>query len=161
MSALLDCGSCAGFLPPGADCCPHCGVVAAPQAGARATSKGLLGTIATAAAGGLMSLTLMACYGVGYVPCEDTVDADQDGYYTSEQQNCDIDSGRDCDDANPDIHPGAEDPLGDDIDQNCDGQDGGTGGGGGTGGTVGSGGNGPSGGGGSGGSGGSGGFAGN
>jgi len=32
--------------------------------------------------------------------------------------------GDDCDDADPSIHPGATDDLGDGVDQNCDGQDG-------------------------------------
>jgi arylsulfatase A-like enzyme len=32
--------------------------------------------------------------------------------------------GRDCDEGDPGVHPGADDPLGDGIDQDCDGKDG-------------------------------------
>lgn len=87
---------------------------------------GVLGAVATAAMGGLMSITLMACYGVGYT-CE-SPDEDGDGY------NAGGDCGpADCDDSNPDIYPGANDPKDDGVDQDCDGVDG-TGGGGGAGG---------------------------
>lgn len=41
------------------------------------------------------------------------VDADMDGHNTSV----------DCDDSNPAIHPGAEDPCGDGVDSDCDGSD--------------------------------------
>lgn len=41
------------------------------------------------------------------------VDSDLDGY----------EAGEDCDDEDPDVHPGAEDPPGDGIDQDCDGAD--------------------------------------
>ena len=46
-------------------------------------------------------------------PSAELFDMDGDGYLEDE----------DCDDANPSIFPGAEDPFGDDIDQNCDGVD--------------------------------------
>ena len=62
-------------------------------------------------------MTLMACYGMP--PCEDSVDQDNDGYPT-----CSDEGAEDCDDSNADIYVGADDPLGDDIDQNCDGVDG-------------------------------------
>jgi hypothetical protein len=42
-------------------------------------------------------------------------DEDGDGYY---------DEVDDCDDTDASIHPGADDPEGDGIDQNCDGVDG-------------------------------------
>ena len=139
MSAFLDCGSCAGFLAPSAERCPHCSEAVAPAA---APGKmGVLGKLATVAAGGLMSITLMACYGVALTPCENLVDADEDGYFTSEQTNCEIYDGRDCDDANANINPGAEDFEGDGIDYNCDGSDGNGGGGNGGGGNGGNGGN--------------------
>ncbi len=44
-------------------------------------------------------------------------DADSDGY---QDENC---GGDDCDDSNADIHPNADDPCGDGVDQNCDGTD--------------------------------------
>jgi len=45
-------------------------------------------------------------------------DADEDGFYSVET------GGDDCDDFNPDIYPGANDSVGDDRDQDCDGVDG-------------------------------------
>jgi len=42
-------------------------------------------------------------------PC---VDEDEDGH-----QACD----GDCDDANPEVHPGAEEVIGDGVDNDCDG----------------------------------------
>ena len=50
---------------------------------------------------------VMAKYGVAFV------DEDGDGYET----------GRDCNDLDPEIHPGAEEKIGDGIDSNCDGKD--------------------------------------
>ncbi|MBK8254078.1 MAG: putative metal-binding motif-containing protein [Polyangiaceae bacterium] len=135
MEQFLDCGSCQGFVPHDADTCPHCGnsvVAPAPQKQSR---KGLLGAMATVATGGLMSITLMACYGIAYT-CDGGVDKDGDGFYLTNDANCESD----CNDNDPNIHPFADDPLGDGIDQNCDGQDGGGGGGsggGGAGGTTG------------------------
>lgn len=137
---FLDCVSCAGFIPSAASACPHCGQAVSRKAqptprkrrkGAKAARRpGLLGAVATAAAGGLMSLTLMACYGVAYV-C-DGPDNDGDGYVGNGDPSC---SNLDCNDNDPNIHPGADDPLGDGIDQDCDGQDGMGVGGGGAGGT--------------------------
>ncbi len=139
MEAFLDCHSCAGFIPSTASACPHCGEAVPNKRGKAASKAGLLGTVATAAAGGLMSITLMACYGIAYT-CEGGEDKDGDGFVVN-GVNC-SDYEIDCDDADENIHPGAEDVLGDGIDQNCDGVDGngGSGGGGGTGGTGGTGG---------------------
>ena len=62
----------------------------------------------------------VACGGGGgdYRPPGDDVrdlDQDQDGYTPNQG---------DCDDEVPDVHPEAHDPIGDDKDANCDGQDG-------------------------------------
>lgn len=78
------------------------------------------------ASGGLVAMTLMACYGAaptGYHPVEPTApptsDLDNDGFATTGEPG-----HVDCDDTVATIHPGAEDPPGDGIDQNCDGVDG-------------------------------------
>lgn len=105
---LSACPSCTGFLPPSAASCPHCGADA-KAAEPRAVGSLVRGLVAVAS-GGAMAVTLMACYGLP--PCED--DADNDGYCLQD----------DCDDTDPTINNYADDPLGDGIDQNCDGVDG-------------------------------------
>lgn len=83
--------------------------------------------LVAAATGGLVAVTLMACYGAappgGYRPVNELppapTDADGDGFATSAEGQ-----GADCDDSSSSIHPGADDPPGDGIDQNCDGVDG-------------------------------------
>jgi hypothetical protein len=111
---LLSCVRCEGFVPPLATTCPHCS----------ARVEGLLPMVGRAAlavvGGSAMSMTLMACYGLP--PCEaldNPVDADNDGFAVAD--SC---GTVDCDDTNADIHPGADDALGDAVDQNCDGEDG-------------------------------------
>lgn len=50
----------------------------------------------------------------------DDVDVDKDGYL-DESCSTGPEEANDCNDANDDIHPGATDPSGDGIDQDCDG----------------------------------------
>jgi hypothetical protein len=97
-----------------ATACPHCEAAVR----SRSTARRLLDV----AGGGAIALTLAACYGAapGYYDvshpqsgCDPSRDVDGDGY-------CDDD----CDQADASVHPGANDPPGDGLDQNCDGFDG-------------------------------------
>ena len=76
--------------------------------------------------GSVIATTLMACYGAAYGPpptrprptttqCRPSPQ-DADGDCVKKPQ--------DCDDNNPNIHPGAKDRPGDGVDSNCDGKDG-------------------------------------
>jgi len=125
-AALSDCPRCGGFVPAGAADCPLCASL----------TGGPLGRVARAAltvAGCTgLAVTLAACYGgpcggsicrpIGPPPpatgqggcAEPAADADGDGYCGQ----------ADCDEGDPSIHAGADDPLGDGIDQSCDGRDG-------------------------------------
>lgn len=70
-------------------------------------------------------VSLMACYGMAYVPHPVEprgADGDGDGYALPLGANAP--GAFDCDDTRADVHPGAEDVAGDGIDQNCDGVDG-------------------------------------
>ena len=118
ITPLATCSQCEGFLPPQATACPHCGEH-------RARLNSAIKNLFTVASGGLVAITLMACYGAaptGYHPVEPvppTTDQDADGFSTAGEP------GRvDCDDMVASIHPGADDPGGDGVDQNCDGVDG-------------------------------------
>ncbi len=110
------CPACPGLVPARASRCPNCDTPIAPPsrlgAGVRALSA-LLG-------GGAIAMTLMACYGLP--PCDASEDVDQDGVFPGHCYN----SAPlvDCDDGDPTIHPCADDPSGDGVDQNCDGVDG-------------------------------------
>ncbi|NLX20030.1 MAG: hypothetical protein GXY53_12240, partial [Desulfobulbus sp.] len=53
-------------------------------------------------------------------PCQD---ADGDGFTTASDGSCVASEEIDCDDTNPNIHPGALEICGDGIDQDCDGKD--------------------------------------
>lgn len=119
---LDTCRSCPGLIPRGGSSCPHCGaaVTTEPQ-GARAALGGLTGRVARIATGGAVAITLMACYGApnrAAMYPDMPRDDDGDGFMSKAR------GGNDCDDANPEIHPGASDAAGDGIDQDCDGADG-------------------------------------
>lgn len=58
------------------------------------------------------------CSGDDAICPDSCIDRDRDGY--GEGDGC---RGPDCDDGNPDIHPGAEEICDDGIDQDCDGED--------------------------------------
>jgi len=62
-------------------------------------------------------------------PCEDEgayyQDVDGDGYGARREWQCEpapgwVDLSGDCDDTDPDVHPGAEDVLDNDVDEDCD-----------------------------------------
>lgn len=121
MTKLSSCANCNGFVPAKASACPHCD--AAVPSKWPAFAKRVLGL----SAGGMLSMTLMACYGLppcdpddandpycAPAYCTDGEDLDQDGICTPD----------DCMDMDPMIYPGAYDPDGDAVDQNCDGVDG-------------------------------------
>ena len=128
MTKLASC-ACGSFLPLASTSCPHCAARVGPvQIGSFFAS--LPGPVRAAAAvvgGGLLSVTLSACYGS---PCaggscepidsgpdycaDDSMDTDGDGYCLE----------YDCDETDVAIHELASDPDGDGIDQNCDGVDG-------------------------------------
>lgn len=73
--------------------------------------------------GPILLLTVLRCCSDG---CGTVIDDDDDGFAAPESTEACAGwpNGFDCDDGDPSIHPNADDPLGDDIDQNCDGADG-------------------------------------
>jgi hypothetical protein len=120
MAALDKCRHCAGFLPPRTGNCPHCGA-AAPKG----LLRGLGRSIFAVTGGGAIAITLMACYGAAYgPPVEPTPDANRCAPTATDKDGDCVAAPEDCNDEDPAIHPGAPDPLGDDIDQNCDDVDG-------------------------------------
>jgi len=144
---MQQCHSCQGFVPPKSLQCPHCDINLMPASkGFLASFKqqSLTNKILAAATPAAFMFTLMACYGGGPVRnstvpgtpggvntqdhCQ-TEDYDRDGYFSciKSQQGLGMinpKAKKDCNDENSTINPGAKDPLGDGIDQNCDGKDG-------------------------------------
>ena len=120
MAALEKCRHCAGFLPPRAGNCPHCG-----QPAPRGLLRGLGRSIFAATGGGAIAITLMACYGAAYGPSEPPLpDANRCAPSATDKDGDCVPAAEDCNDEDPAIRPGAPDPLGDGIDQNCDDVDG-------------------------------------
>jgi hypothetical protein len=105
---MLTCDSCGGLTPrPDALVCIHCEAKLGKRRNWLAFLVGTAGTV-----------LLAACYGPSgryYGQTTPTpVDHDGDG----------SPANMDCDDNDPIRYPGAADPEGDGIDQNCDGVDG-------------------------------------
>ena len=139
--SMLTCARCDGLTPQPAGVCLHCDAPLAPprrSAFARRLSI-LLGPAGT--------ILLAACYGgpgmYGHSPAAgpagtQRLDEDHDGAYGPWTCAHAPDAARcqeaiaglpapgdlDCDDHDPARYPGAPDPAGDGIDQNCDGVDG-------------------------------------
>lgn len=65
MARLGSCGACGGFVPEGAKACPNCG------AGVSSSRSALVAGLLALAGGGVMAVTLAACYGPppGDDPC--------------------------------------------------------------------------------------------
>jgi hypothetical protein len=82
--------------------------------------------VLSVAVAGAATMTLMACHG-GPSTIDDCMDLDDDGWFPAcYDEPCDTneDPYCDCNDGDPGIHPGAADPLGDGLDQDCSGEDG-------------------------------------
>lgn len=121
---MLNCTRCEGFIPAQASHCPHCDAQAHGRSRLGATARTLLNV----AGGGAVAMTLMACYGgppreYGPPPQTPTNNAQ-----TCSDPSRDLDGDgfceNDCDEMNKAVFPGASDPEGDGVDQNCDGADG-------------------------------------
>ncbi len=129
MSSLVTCDECDGFVPGASNACPHCGH---RNVGSAAGAPRLVKGAAKVAAVAATMMTLMACYGGGmhmmepnYPACTPQ-DKDMDGTYTCQNPSELTRDGMaiDCNDADPTTLPGAVDPIGDNLDQDCDGADG-------------------------------------
>lgn len=121
---MLNCTRCEGFIPAKASRCPHCDMAIATKPGSIWTARTLLNV----AGGGAVAMTLMACYGGAPREYERAPQTPTTNAQTCSDPSRDLDKDgfceNDCDEMNKDVYPGANDPVGDGIDQNCDGADG-------------------------------------
>lgn len=121
--ALAACPACAGLVPSGRSHCLHCDV---PLPAPGADRWRWLRRALAATAAGAATITLMACYG-GPSVYDDCIDQDSDGWFPGcYDEPCDPteDPYCDCNDFNANVHPGAPDPIGDNLDTDCSGDDG-------------------------------------
>lgn len=120
---MLNCSQCAGFVPASISSCPNCAAPLGKKA-LRAAKQ-----LAKAGAAAATMVSLMACYGMAYPepvatpPGPTANDRDGDGFEAA-PSGAAPSPAYDCDDTSKDVHPGANDPIGDSLDQNCDGMDG-------------------------------------
>lgn len=119
MAYLTSCDDCGGFVPRLASACPNCGCQTD-------RSRNALRVLLNVAGGGAVAMTLMACYGPPPHAYPEPATPDLDTSCRSAEDDIDKDGfcADDCDEVNPQVHPGADDPVGDGIDQDCDGADG-------------------------------------
>ena len=105
----------------GLSTCPHCGAhrVADRCPNCRDRADGALRVSAAALlllSGCFLKPEEQALYGAPFTGMPDSAeDADGDGFSTAQG---------DCNDDDETVFPGAEDPVGDGLDTNCDGEDG-------------------------------------
>lgn len=134
---FANCSNCPGFLPPGADACPHCGA-GAPRERAGNGGGGLRSKLVKLGSVSAMAMTLMACYGgpiddvfIGCVAdvdcgqglrcdefgqcvskenCFNGFDDDQDGLVDTDDEDCsEVDFEGNCADGIDDDGDGAAD----------------------------------------------------
>ena len=102
---LSDCDRCGGFIPGGVSHCPHCdGRIE------RSISRTLMQSrSARVAAGSVLAMTLMACYGApqGYVPPEPPEPPCEEGEATGADGQCQ-ESGDDLTIADPEATEASE-----------------------------------------------------
>lgn len=104
---LTPCARCGAHLRHGA--CPYCGGAATPSRTLSAAALLLLG-------GCFLKPEEQALYGAPFTGLPDSAeDADGDGFSVAQG---------DCNDADETVFPGAEDPVGDGLDTDCDNEDG-------------------------------------